>query len=99
MTTPLKMTDTRLAVMRAIAEGQVKRHRGWGKGEKTRDVYRPDSGPEKNVTRTCNDLTRADPRLAVTGRSEGPSIYSPQVWELTDAGRKVLADCDAKAAQ
>lgn len=78
----LPITATRLTVLRAIAAGDVKRYRGWTVNEKTRDMLGGHSG--KNVTRT-------DPRLAVTGRSEGPSIYSPQVWELTDAGRQVLA--------
>ncbi|TDC34234.1 hypothetical protein E1211_17970 [Micromonospora sp. 15K316] len=89
----LKMTPTRLAVLRAIAAGEVSRHRGWTKSEKTRDIWSGNGG--QNVTRTCNDLTNANPRLAVTGRSTGPSIYSPQVWELTEAGRKVLAEADA----
>ncbi|MEU3452231.1 hypothetical protein ABZ671_01110 [Micromonospora sp. NPDC006766] len=94
---PLKMTATRLAVMRAIAAGEVKRHRGWGKGERTRDVHRRAGGSDKTVTRTCNDLATAEPRLARTGRATGRSIYSPQVWELTEAGRMVLAEHDVVA--
>lgn len=87
----LTMTARRIAVLRAIDRGEVQRHRGWGKGEKTHDTWTRD-GRQENVTHTCNDLTKADPRLIAPGRTLGPSLYSPQLWEPTPAGRQWLAD-------
>jgi len=91
--TALTITAARAEVLRAAADEQLHRYRGWGKGEKTADRIGGRSG--RNVTRTCNDLADADPRMLRPGRTLGPSVYSPQVWELTDAGRKALADYDA----
>lgn len=85
----LKLTRARLALLRAIGAGHVSHLRGWGRGEKTRDVWKTDAGPNRTVTKACNELNAA--RLIRTGRATGPSIYSPQPWELTDAGAQVLA--------
>lgn len=96
MTSTLNLTWTRLAVLRAVQAGKVYRHRGWGKGEKTQDVWTEPDGVNTTVTRTCNELCAADPRLIRPGRTEGPSLYSPQRWELTDDGAAVLAAEDER---
>lgn len=81
----LTMTQARRDVLAAVARGEVKRRRGWAKGEKTRDTWHQPDGTKANVARQCNDLYAA--KLIRPGRAEGPSMYAPQVWELTDAGR------------
>lgn len=91
----LNMTSTRVAVLRAVAAGKVARHHGWTKSEKTRDVLTDDSG-KRTVTKTCNELAGVDPRLIRPGRQTGLSLYSPQLWQLTPAGAKALAELDGK---
>lgn len=95
----LRPTPKRLDVLRAVSAGEVKRYRGWGKGEKTRDEWKPSDGARVNVTRTCNELVSASPRLIAPGRTEGPSLYSPQAWNITEAGRMWLAEHDTTAEE
>ncbi|MFG1846813.1 hypothetical protein [Micromonospora carbonacea] len=90
----LTLTPNRLAVLRAVKAGDVKHHKSWQTG-KVSDLWKVDEYTTKNVTGTCNYLTNTTPRLIRPGRRTGSSVLSPQVWELTDEGEKVLNDHDA----
>lgn len=92
----LTITGLRADILRAVKAGNVQRHRGWTVNEKTRDVWQVNDHTKKTVTKTCNDLSAPGVGLIRPGRTLGRSIYSPQVWELTEAGEKALAEHDAR---
>ncbi|MFF0822449.1 hypothetical protein ACFYUR_18970 [Micromonospora haikouensis] len=94
----MKLTPTRLAVLNAIAAGNVKHHRSWTGNKKDHDKWQVDEYTTKDVTRICTDLANATPRLARLGRRTSPSILAPQVWELTADGEMLLAAHNAKEA-
>lgn len=88
----LSITPARADVLRAAQGEQLHRRRS-AANEKTTDRIGGYSG--RDVTRVCESLRSAQPSLIRLGRRLGPSIYSPQVWELTADGVKALADYDA----
>ncbi|MEV2239567.1 hypothetical protein [Micromonospora sp. NPDC049891] len=90
----LTITAARAEVLRAAANEQLHSQRQFSNKRSNEKTTHRIGGPSgRNVTRISNDLYNA--HLIRPGRKLGPSIYSPQVWELTDAGRQALADHDA----
>lgn len=92
--TDLTITADRAELLRAARDGQLRSYRQFSKkriNEKTTHHIGDRDG--RKVTSAVDALRAAG--LLFPGRRLGPSIYSPQEWELTDAGRKALADHDA----
>ncbi len=86
MTATLKPTPARLALLQAVADGEVSVARQWGGGFEYR--HRPAEGPNRTVTKAAETLKAAG--WIGEGRADGPSMYARRPVELTDAGRTVL---------
>jgi hypothetical protein len=90
----LKMTPTRIALLRAVADpgvevaAKIRRGNSWS----TADVFlrEPGSG-ERKVTAEVSKLEAAG--LVRLGPS-GVRYFTPRDYSLTEAGEKVLADHD-----
>ncbi|BAL87201.1 hypothetical protein AMIS_19810 [Actinoplanes missouriensis 431] len=85
----ITLTPTRAAVLRAVADGEVKHRRNWGR-EPDEDVWRPATGGSKKVNATVEWLRQVG--LIVLGRPEHASMYAPSSWQLTEAGERWLAE-------
>lgn len=90
----INLTPARAEVLRAVAAGEVKHHRNWGR-DPVEDKWRPAGSVSKRVTATVNFLR--DAGLIKVGPAEHASMYAPQPWLLTEAGERWLADNDGGA--
>jgi hypothetical protein len=86
--TELKPTPARLALLRAVERGEVKRFRGWGH-EPDSSEWIPPEAPRRRVTSAVDLMFSAG--WVRLGPRSSPSYYSAAPWLLTDAGRAVLA--------
>ncbi len=84
MSEHIKLTAARADVLRAVANEEVKHRRHWGKDPDD------DKWGHKTVTGACAFLRQV--KLIRLGRSLGPSMYASQMWELTEAGQRWLAE-------
>jgi hypothetical protein len=75
-------TKTRIALLRAVADGEVWRYRN------EQDYL---SEPHRKVTARMAELTAADWVELVEPRSKIARELRYRQWRLTDAGRAVLA--------
>ena len=83
--TGLRMTPTRLALLRAVRDGRVERRYSWA----VRDVLLADRARPRVVDARMQELY--DHNLArVGGLRDG--YHDARVWELTATGERVLAE-------
>lgn len=87
MTSP---TKARLAVLAGVQRGEVQRHRRWMSTKPDYDVWTPESGKAVRVTARVEELLRAG--WIRRGPATGPSMYAPQVYEITGEGERVLTE-------
>lgn len=88
--TDLKLTPARAEILRAVAAGQVKHYRNWGK-DPDEDCWSPSGyGRGKRVTAAVDFLRQA--KLIETGPAEHASMYAPKPWRLTEAGQRWLSE-------
>lgn len=86
----IKLTQTRAAVLRGVAAGQVLHHRVWDVKKPNYDEWKWAPGARRKVTADIAKLREA--RLVRIGRSLSASAFSAQVWELTADGEQWLAE-------
>jgi hypothetical protein len=84
----VRLTDARAEVLRAVAAGEVNRHRSWGH-DPDEDVWRQDGCGRRKVNGAVAFLK--DVKLIKLGPAVGPSRYAAQPWQLTAAGEEWLA--------
>lgn len=92
----LRLTPRRLSLLRAVAAGEVRYWPSW----------RPKSSPWSEVKTAGHVATRVTTRiqelegagLVRLGHRSHPSLMASRPWELTDAGRAVLAENDTTEA-
>ena len=88
--TAVKLTPARAEVLRAVAAGQVKHYRNWGK-DPDEDCWGPSGyGRGKKVTAAVEFLLKE--KLIEQGPAEHASMYAPKPWKLTEAGEQWLAE-------
>lgn len=85
----INLTPNRAEVLKAVSRGEVKHQRYWGK-DPDEDRWKPEGDHTKTVTGICTYLRRAG--LIRIGRALGPSMYSSQMWELTEAGEQWIEE-------
>jgi len=84
----VKLTPARLDVLKAVAAGQVKHYRNWGK-DPDEDCWSPSGhGRGKKVTAAIEFLRKE--KLIEMGPAEHASMYAPKPWRLTEAGEEYL---------
>lgn len=87
--TDVKLTPARADVLKGVAAGEVNHHRNWGR-DPDEDIWRPAGDVRRRVNATVGFLRKAG--LIRVGPATGPSMYSPQPWQLTEAGEQWLAE-------
>ena len=89
VTDQIKLTKTRADVLRAVAANKVTRRRNWDIKRPDTDRQRSDDGSsDKNVTTAVAFLHKAD--LVKLGFTQGNSVYSPSLWQVTELGQQWL---------
>jgi len=87
MSAGVKPTKTRLALLQAVAQDEVKQYRYVNYPSEFR--WRESAGRRRVVTARIEDMLRAG--WVEVGPPPGKSMYSARPVLLTDAGRAVLA--------
>lgn len=87
MSAGLYPTKARLALLQAVADGEVKQHRFVGYPSEVR--WRQPAGRSRVVTARIDEMQRAG--WVEMGPPVGKSMYSARPVVLTDAGKAVLA--------
>jgi hypothetical protein len=93
----IRLTAPRAEVLRAVAAGQVKHYRNWGK-DPDEDCWSENGiGRGKKVTAPIMFLFKHN--LIKEGPAEHASIYAPKPWQLTEAGAEWLAQHPEEASR
>lgn len=92
--TDIKLSPTRAAVLRGVAAGQVKRHKG-SKPSADKDRWHVPRELPKKVDAAVQWLHNAN--LIIQGHPEHASFFAPRPWKPTEAGEKWLAENEENA--
>lgn len=92
--TDIKLSPTRTAVLRGVADGQVKRHKFSMRADHE-DRWHVPGEVAKKVDAAVQWLY--DAKLIARGQPEHASFFAPRPWRLTEAGEKWLAGNEESA--